>query len=87
MARAALEALPCPVELDQRDFVAAMAERPKPADVAWIGLSLHHLFTPAKLTLMREIRGAPATRGSSWSTSRRGPTARIATPTWPGSRA
>jgi SAM-dependent methyltransferase len=57
MARAALEALPCPVELDQRDFVDAMADRPEPADVAWIGLSLHHLLTPAKLTLMREIRG------------------------------
>jgi SAM-dependent methyltransferase len=63
MARVALEALPCPVELDQRDFVEAMADRPEPADVAWIGLSLHHLLTPAKLTLMREIRGAVGDAG------------------------
>ena len=29
MASAAVEALHCPVELDQRDFVAAMADRPR----------------------------------------------------------
>jgi hypothetical protein len=32
-------------------------------DVAWIGLSLHHLLAPAKLTLMREIRSVVGERG------------------------
>ena len=45
MASVSVEALTCPVELDQRDFIAAMADRPEPADVVWIGLSLHHLAT------------------------------------------
>ena len=51
------------MELDQRDFVAAMADRPEPADVVWIGLSLHHLQTPDKLTLMREARGVLGGKG------------------------
>jgi len=63
MARVALAALDCPVELEQRDFIAAMAARPPPADVIWIGLSLHHLLTPAKLTVMREAHGAVGTAG------------------------
>lgn len=58
MASISVEALDCPVELDLRDFVAAMAERPESADVVWIGLSLHHLATADKLTLMREVRAA-----------------------------
>ena len=41
MASVSVEALSCQVELDQRDFIAAMADRPEPADVVWIGLSLH----------------------------------------------
>jgi ubiquinone/menaquinone biosynthesis C-methylase UbiE len=57
LARVAVEALDCPVELDQRDFIAAMADRPEPADVVWIGLSLHHLQPADKLTIMREARG------------------------------
>src|SRR4051794_20384855 len=57
MARLAVEALGCPAELDHRDFVAAMADRPEPADVVWIGLSLHHLQPPDKLTILREARG------------------------------
>ena len=40
-----------------------MRDRPEPVDVAWIGLSLHHLLAPAKLTLMREIRGVVGDRG------------------------
>ena len=57
LASKALESLRCPVTLDQRDFVGALRDRPEPVDVAWIGLSLHHLLAPAKLSLMREIRG------------------------------
>ena len=63
LASKALEALSCPATLDHRDFVAALRDRPEPVDVAWISLSLHHLLAPAKLTLMREIRGAVGDRG------------------------
>jgi ubiquinone/menaquinone biosynthesis C-methylase UbiE len=63
LARKALETLACPVRLDQRDFVEALRDRPEPAHVAWIGLSLHHLLAPAKLALMREIRGVVGDRG------------------------
>jgi hypothetical protein len=44
------------VELEQEDFVSAMRGRPEPADVVWIGLALHHLQTPDKQVLMREVR-------------------------------
>ena len=59
----AVEALPCQTELDQRDFVAAMAERPEPADMVWIGLSLHHLQTADKLVIVQEVRGIVGDRG------------------------
>jgi len=63
LASKTLEKLACPVRLDHRDFVAALRDRPEPVDVAWIGLSLHHLLAPAKLTLMREIRSVVGDRG------------------------
>jgi SAM-dependent methyltransferase len=63
LASEALEELACPVTLEQCDFVEALRDRPEPADVAWIGLSLHHLLTPAKLDLMRAIRGVVGDRG------------------------
>ena len=63
MASVSVEALTCQVELDQRDFIAAMADRPEPADVVWIGLSLHHLATADKLTLMREVRAVVGEAG------------------------
>ena len=56
LAANALTTLGCPVMLDQLDFVEALRDWSQPVDVAWIGLSLHHLNAPAKLTLMREIR-------------------------------
>jgi SAM-dependent methyltransferase len=56
LAREALTALPCPVTLEQRDFIEALNDDPSPMDVAWIGLSLHHLHTPEKLEVMRDIR-------------------------------
>jgi len=46
LARKALESLGCPVTLDHRDFVEALRDLPEPVDVAWIGLSLHHLLAP-----------------------------------------
>jgi len=63
LARKALESLGCPVTLDHRDFVEALRDWPESVDVAWIGLSLHHLLAPAKLTLMREIRSVVGDRG------------------------
>jgi ubiquinone/menaquinone biosynthesis C-methylase UbiE len=63
LASKALQKLACHVTLDHRDFVAALRDRPEPVDVAWIGLSLHHLLAPAKLTLMREIRSVVGDRG------------------------
>jgi SAM-dependent methyltransferase len=58
MARQTVETLACPVELELADFVPAMRERREPADVVWIGLALHHLQTPDKEMLMREVRAA-----------------------------
>jgi SAM-dependent methyltransferase len=58
MAREAVKELTCPVELEQADYVAAMRDRLEPADVVWIGLSLHHLQTPDKEVLMREVHAA-----------------------------
>jgi SAM-dependent methyltransferase len=63
LAATALAALACPVILERRDYVEALRDRPEPADVAWIGYSLHHLLTPAKLALMREIRSVVRDRG------------------------
>jgi ubiquinone/menaquinone biosynthesis C-methylase UbiE len=63
LARTALEALACPVILERRDYVEALRDRSEPVDVAWIGYSLHHLLAPAKLALMREIRGVVGDRG------------------------
>lgn len=58
-----LETLACPVTLEHRDFATALHDRLEPVDVAWIGLSLHHLLAPAKLTVMREIRSLLDDRG------------------------
>ena len=43
------------VELDQIDFVEALVKRAEPADVAWCGLSIHHLSTKGKLRLFEAI--------------------------------
>lgn len=51
-----LEALDCEIELEHGDFIEAIEQRPEPADVVWIGLSLHHLVNADKLELMRAIR-------------------------------
>ena len=56
MAKANVDTLACQTELEHADFVEAIRDRPEPADVVWIGLSLHHLKTPDKGALMREIR-------------------------------
>lgn len=54
---------PYDVDLDHRDFVAAIAERTEHADAIWCGLSLHHLATNDKLAAFRGIRDAARSRG------------------------
>jgi SAM-dependent methyltransferase len=57
MAAKTVAALACSVRLEQKDFVAAIREQTGPADVVYIGLSLHHLVTPAeKRDFMRGVR-------------------------------
>lgn len=51
-----LARLPCPVVLEERDFVKGLRDWRQPADVVWIGLSLHHLLGPAKAETLRDIR-------------------------------
>jgi SAM-dependent methyltransferase len=58
-----LAALECPVLLEQRDFVDAVTVDPEPADIVWIGQSLHHLQQRKKLEVMRVIRGIVGDRG------------------------
>ncbi|MBL8906950.1 MAG: class I SAM-dependent methyltransferase [Rhizobiales bacterium] len=53
-----LEELGFAVDLDRRDFVAAMNDRPEPADVSWCSLSIHHLVIDDKIRLLRAIRAA-----------------------------
>eukprot|EP01022_Parablepharisma_sp_SALTPOND_P013635 TRINITY_DN18304_c0_g1_i1.p10 TRINITY_DN18304_c0_g1~~TRINITY_DN18304_c0_g1_i1.p10 ORF type:complete len:248 (-),score=94.63 TRINITY_DN18304_c0_g1_i1:1747-2490(-) len=57
LARRNLERLSCPVELEERDFISAMRSRPEPAEVVWVGLSLHHLSHEGKRELIKEARG------------------------------
>jgi SAM-dependent methyltransferase len=56
LAKGNLGALPCVVELEQADFVEAMRNSTLRPDIVWISLSLHHLPTPDKRTLLREVR-------------------------------
>ncbi len=53
-----LAGVPFEVELDHRDFVAALTKRSGPADAAWCGLSIHHLDTEGKLSLLKAIHGS-----------------------------
>ena len=52
-----LSVLSCPVTLVRLDFLDAIDETRTPVDLAWIGLSLHHLLAPGKLAFMRKVRG------------------------------
>lgn len=56
LAASNLKALPCEVALEQADFVTALQDPARSVDVVWISLSLHHLTTLDKCTLMREVR-------------------------------
>src|SRR5215217_5569126 len=48
--------LPCVATLEHSDFAEALRQRSEPADVIWLGQSLHHLDGSAKLAVMRDVR-------------------------------
>jgi ubiquinone/menaquinone biosynthesis C-methylase UbiE len=51
-----VKALGCTASLHACDFANALPNWKEPADLVWIGLSLHHLQTEAKLDAMHAIR-------------------------------
>ena len=57
------ETLDCPVELECRDYVEALRDPATRADIAWVGLSLHHLEQAGKAETMRDIRRAVGSHG------------------------
>lgn len=63
-AAESLRALDCETELQEADFTAAIAGRTRPVDIVWLSLSLHHIETPAKLKLMREIAARMKSSGA-----------------------
>lgn len=60
LAAANLQGMPFETDLDHEDFVVALEDRSEPADVAWCGLSMHHLETPQKLELLKAIHNSTA---------------------------
>jgi ubiquinone/menaquinone biosynthesis C-methylase UbiE len=58
-----LRTLTCDVSLHVCDFSKALQNWDRPADVVWIGLSLHHFLAPEKLGVMRNIRTIVGTSG------------------------
>ncbi|MBN9025416.1 MAG: class I SAM-dependent methyltransferase [Rhizobiales bacterium] len=56
IADANLLALGCPFVLKEGDFAEVLSQREEPVDFVWIGLSLHHLRTPEKRSVMRAVR-------------------------------
>ena len=58
LARENLKVLPCAFELRCCDFAEAMTDWPEPVDVAWIGMSLHHLQQQEKALLMKNVHKA-----------------------------
>ena len=58
-----LKVLPCPFDLRRCDFAEAMMDWPEPVDVAWIGMSLHHLQQLEKAQLMKNVHKALAPGG------------------------
>ncbi len=56
IARSTLTTLSCPITLHHRDFCEALREWSEPADIVWIGLSLHHLHAREKCSVMRDVR-------------------------------
>jgi ubiquinone/menaquinone biosynthesis C-methylase UbiE len=64
MANRTVASLTCPARLAEHDFVAAMRERTEPADVVYVGLSLHHLPAPeTKRDFLRSVRAVMGEEG------------------------
>lgn len=63
LANENLKILPCAFELRRCDFAEAMADWSEPVDVAWIGMSLHHLQLREKAVLMKNVHKALARGG------------------------
>jgi cyclopropane fatty-acyl-phospholipid synthase-like methyltransferase len=55
LASGNLKVLPCASELRCCDFAEAIADWREPVDVAWIGMSLHHLQSLEKAQLMKNM--------------------------------
>jgi hypothetical protein len=55
-AKEELKAVGCTVILQQFDFVEAIRDWSAPVDVVWIGQSLHHLQSSAKLPFIAQVR-------------------------------
>lgn len=53
-----LEGAPFDVDLDHRDFVATLSGRQDPSDIAWCSLSIHHLNTEGKRSLLEALCGS-----------------------------
>jgi methyltransferase family protein len=51
-----LEGAPFEVDLDHGDFVAALTGRQDPCDISWCSLSIHHLNTDGKRSLLQALR-------------------------------
>jgi len=64
LAERAVERLSCPATLEQSDFLESVGQKPRSADVIWIGLSLHHLRMAEKRAFMRKVRGDLADGGA-----------------------
>lgn len=64
LAERQLQTLPCAVMLEHADFTDAVKTQPHAPDVAWFGLSLHHLATPGKRGMMCDIRKLIAADGA-----------------------
>jgi hypothetical protein len=58
MAAANLSQVPFEVELDHGDFVETIMKDPRPTDITFCSLSIHHLETDEKLKLMTAIRSS-----------------------------
>jgi ubiquinone/menaquinone biosynthesis C-methylase UbiE len=63
IAGTTLSELGVPVRLRQGDFAQLLPQWNEPADVVWIGLSLHHLVSPGKLQVMKDIRRILSNQG------------------------
>jgi len=58
-----LKSLNCGVSLHVCDFSETLLNWERPADVVWIGLSLHHFLASAKLRTMQRIRSIVGSSG------------------------